>query len=361
MNQMPIPDRRRILRGLGATLLAGTVPGITPFPVAAKTLDDTEKDWLLSLVDAELRPFAAAILSRARPPLTLAAVRTARSMSAVAVDSLVAPFPPVERRTIPGFARTPDVAVAFCDGRDGKSGQPAYIHMHGGGFIGGSAFDNPPELQKLARAIGGPVVSVEYRLAPETQFPGALDDCYAALAWLHRNAETLGVDADRIAVGGVSAGAGLAAMLAIAARDRGEFRIACQHLICPMLDDRTGTSRKLSPPFGIIGWNAQSNRFAWHSLLGRDPGGDVSAGSVPARTADLSGLPPAYIAVGSLDMFMHEDVDYARRMMLAGVPVELHVVRGVWHGFDYVAPQTGIARRYHEANMAALMRNLLVN
>jgi len=178
------------------------------------------------------------------------------------------------------------------------------------------------------------VISVDYRLAPETRFPGALEDCYAALAWLHANAEDLGVDPARIAVSGDSAGGGLAAGLALLARDRHEYGIAFQHLVFPALDDRTAVRTDLSPLVGEFIWTQASNVYAWTSLLGEPPGGPhVSPYAAPARAEDLARLPPACIQVGGLDLFVDESVDYARRLAVAGVPCELHVYPGAPHGF----------------------------
>ncbi|MGO8793238.1 MAG: alpha/beta hydrolase fold domain-containing protein [Candidatus Sulfotelmatobacter sp.] len=188
------------------------------------------------------------------------------------------------------------------------------------------------------------VVSVDYRLAPETHFPGSLEDNYAALRWLYTNADTLGIDRKRIAIGGESAGGGHAAALAIAARDRKEFPILFQLLIYPMLDDRTGSTRPVPPGIGEFVWNATSNRFGWTSLLGVPAGSPtVPAGAVPARVENVAGLPPAFISVGAIDLFAGEDIEYGRRLLEAGVPTELHVIPGAYHGYNLLAPQTTVS------------------
>jgi acetyl esterase/lipase len=188
--------------------------------------------------------------------------------------------------------------------------------------------------RSIAAAVNCVVVSVDYRLAPETRFPGALEDCYAALMWLQAQAEQLGVDRSRIAIGGDSAGGGHAAALAILARNRGEAQIRFQLLDSPMLDDRTGTTSDPHPHCGEFVWTANSNRFGWQSLLGVEPGGpDVPVDAVPARVADLTGLPPTFISVGALDLFLEETLEYARRLIRAAVPTELHVIPGAFHGF----------------------------
>jgi triacylglycerol lipase len=226
--------------------------------------------------------------------------------------------------------------------------------MHGGGFVLGMPEINDASNRALALAHGCVVASVDYRLAPETRYPGALEDCYAALAWLHLQAGALGIDAAHIAIGGESAGAGHAALLALLARDRGEYPICFQLLDSAMLDDRTGSGENPHPVCGEFVWTAQHNRFGWRALLGTEPGGpQVPARAVPARYADLSGLPPAFIAIGALDLFLEENLEYARRLARARVPVELHVIPGAFHGFGFggdVAPQSRALLRYrHDA------------
>src|SRR6202034_1710792 len=234
---------------------------------------------------------------------------------------LPAPAPqPVDRR-IPGPRGAPELRLIIVDPRPGEKGRPALLHTHGGGYVARSPALAVHFLQTVAQTCDCVVVSVEYRLAPETRFPGSLEDNYLALRWLYTNAEALGVDRKRIAVGGESAGGGHAAALAIAARDRKEIPIVFQLLIYPMLDDRTGSSHPAPPHIGEFVWTAQSNVFGWTSLLGVPAGSDkVSSGAVPARVQDLSGLPPAFIVVGAIDLFVDEDIEYARRLIAAGVP-----------------------------------------
>ncbi|MCE3283856.1 MAG: arylesterase [Steroidobacteraceae bacterium] len=196
--------------------------------------------------------------------------------------------------------------------------------------------------------------------APETPYPGALDDGYTALAWLHREARALGVDRDRIALSGDSAGGGLVAGLALLARDRGEHAIAFQHLVFPGLDDRTCMRRDLSPFVGQFIWTQASNVYAWRALLGTEPGvPDVPAYAAPARARDLAGLPPACVQVGALDLFVDEDFDYARRLVAAGVSCELHVYAGAPHGFP-MSWRAAVSRACERDGLAALRRGLRI-
>lgn len=233
--------------------------------------------------------------------------------------------------------------------------QPAILHMHSGGYVFGSARMSMAANQILVADLGCMVISVNYRLAPETPFPGPLEDCYAALRWMHENASSLGIDSSRIAVAGESAGGGLAAALALLARDRGEFSIAHQQLSYPMLDDRP-TPRH--PYAGEFVWTRDANRLSWQALLGEDAGGEaVSPYAAAARTEDLSGLPGAFILVGALDLFIEQNMDYARRLIRAGVPTELHVYPGAYHAFDMLA-DAAVAERARKEATAALKRAL---
>jgi acetyl esterase/lipase len=222
--------------------------------------------------------------------------------------------------------------------------RPGLLHIHGGGFVLGDPEINDLSNRAKALELGCVVVSVDYRLAPETPFPGALDDCHAALVWMRDAATDLNLDPARIAVAGESAGGGHAVALALHVRDRGGPAIAFLLLDAPMLDDRTGSSHDPHPYCGEFGWTAEKNRFGWASLLGMEPGGsDVPAVAVPARASDLSGLPPTFISVGALDLFLEEDMEFARRLTRAGVPVELHVIPGAYHGFGVAASAPQVA------------------
>jgi len=209
----------------------------------------------------------------------------------------------------------------------------------------------------LAIELNCAIVSVDYRLAPETVFPGSIEDCYAGLAWVFANAAEQGFDTARIGVMGESAGGGHAATLAIKARDRGEVPVLFQCLVYPMIDDRTGSTVTLPRHIATVGWSAPENRLGWASYLGVEPGSaTVPPEAAPARLQNVAGLPPAWIGVGSVDLFAVEDIDYARRLSLANVPVELLVVPGGFHGFDGAAADTAPARAFTQSKLNALRR-----
>lgn len=224
-----------------------------------------------------------------------------------------------------------------------RADAPGVVWMHGGGLVLGDNRMDDARFDKWCRELGIVGVSVEYRLAPEHPYPTPLEDCYAALAWIHHNAASLGVDPQRIGIGGASAGAGLAAGLALLARDRAEFAVAFQLLIYPMIDDRQTTpSSSWSDPI----WSPAANTFGWTSYLGAAKGTtNVPAYAAAARATDLAGLPPTLVTVGALDGFSDEDIDYAKRLRLAGVPTDLIVYAGAPHGFDTFGEFTAVSRR----------------
>jgi acetyl esterase/lipase len=236
-------------------------------------------------------------------------------------------------------------------GAGSEASRPAVLWIHGGGYVTGLAAFDDALCQDLARRLGAVVAAVDYRRAPEHPYPAAVHDCHEALAWLASQPE---VDERRVAVGGASAGGGLAAALALLARDRGEVRPAFQLLTYPMLDDRTALRSGIDERLFRL-WTNRSNHFGWCSYLGVDPGAPgVEATAAPARADDLAGLPPAWIGVGTLDLFHDEDLDYAERLRAAGVPCEVRVVEGAFHGFDTVRPRAGISRAFRDSQVAAL-------
>ena len=244
--------------------------------------------------------------------------------------------------TVPGPAGSPDVAIRVHRPASASGDLPCVYFMHGGGYVLGTYAMDDLRFDRWCPELNCVGVSVEYRLAPETPYPGPLEDCYAGLKWVYDNAGQLGIDRARLGIGGASAGGGLAAGLALLARDRGEIPLAFQLLIYPMIDDRLANE---SQAWEVPIWPPRSNAAGWSAYLGKLRGGIVPIYAAAARASDLSALPPAYVMVGALDGFLDEDVDYALRLTHAGIPVELHVYPGGPHGFDGLLPGTGLARR----------------
>ncbi len=271
-------------------------------------------------------------------------------------DAFARPDVTIEDLEIPGPKGAPAVRVTVYTPIEAAKPMPAFVHLHGGAFLMGNPGFAARENTNLAADLGCLIVSVDYRCAPEDPAPAAIEDSYAALAWIHDNAGKLGVDTARVAIGGDSAGGGLAASLALLARDRGQYPVCFQLLIYPMLDDRTAVSTTVNPNVGEFVWNNVSNLFAWGAYLGQAPGSDgVSPYAAAARATDLTGLPPAYIGVGALDLFMQEDIAYAERLLAAGVPTELHIFPGCFHSFDQ-DQSSGIGQRGRADFHAALGR-----
>ena len=235
---------------------------------------------------------------------------------------------------------------------------PVLIWMHGGGYLIGRPEQDDTSCVQYVHELGITVVSVDYRLAPKHPFPAGLDDCYATLKWVAAYSQRLNIDPKRIAVGGNSAGSGLAAALAQLAHERNEISLAFQLLIYPMLDDRTVLRTDIDDSNNVT-WTQKSNRFGWESYLGQTCGAEnVPAYSVPARRADLSGLPPAWIGVGDLDIFHDEDVAYAQRLKECGIECELNVIPGAFHGFDVFDAQIPIVQDFRKSQISALKKYL---
>ncbi len=253
----------------------------------------------------------------------------------------------------PGDVQREDFFVPAPDGAEvharwyRKSGAPpgpAVLYLHGGGMILGSVELYDGMVASYVSDSGVPMLSVDYRLAPEHPHPAPVEDCFAALQWLAGHATELGADPGRLAVMGDSGGGGLAAAVALLARDRGGPRLARQVLVYPMLDDRTTVPDPALVPF--MTWTYDDNATGWGALLGDAIGtGAVSAYAAPARATDLSGLPSTYLDVGDLDIFRDEGIAYARRLAAAGVTTELHVHPGAPHGFDQLGPAFDVTRR----------------
>jgi acetyl esterase/lipase len=282
--------------------------------------------------DPELAEFAAVAVN---PPPTDAITARERSreyLAALGADVDVSTLN-VDDRTIPGPDGAPDVVVrVYAPRAPSSTAVPAILYIHGGGFFVGSIDTEHMGSAALARELGIVVVSVDYRLAPEHPFPAGLEDCYAALVWLHEHAVALGVDPTRIAVNGGSAGGGLAAGLALLARDRGGPALCFQYLGIPELDDRleTASMRQFTDtPM----WSRPAAEKSWEWYLGDAHGrDDVSPYASPARATDLAGVPPTYISTMQYDPLRDEGIIYGLRLLEAGVTVELHSFPGTFHG-----------------------------
>jgi len=313
--------------------------------------------------DAELAPALAEMAERRTVEFTLEAIPLLRQGPG--------PLPPVtdddlrrggafevSSRLVPGPAGAPEVPLLVCRPAAAATPVAALYHIHGGGMILGDNRVGMPGMLDLAEQFRLAVVSVEYRLAPETPHPGPAEDCYAGLVWCAAHAGELGIDPERIIVAGGSAGGGLSAAVALIARDRGGPALAGQLLICPMLDDRNDTPSSWQMA-GLGIWDHAANEVGWTALLGSARGGpDLSPYAAPARAADLSGLPPAFIDVGSAETFRDEDVAYATRIWQAGGEAELHVWPGGFHGFTGAAPQAALSRDARAAQAGWLRRVL---
>lgn len=287
-------------------------------------------------------------------PMSLRSNAAVRLLRALPVPQIgLAPRVTVEERSIPS-GEGDELRVLLYERADRPRPSAALLWIHGGGMVIGTPEQGHALSSRWADELGMLVVSVDYRLAPEDPFPAGLDDCYTALRWLVDQADALGVDPSRVAVGGDSAGGGLAAAVGQMARDRGGPAVCFQLLEYPMLDDRS-VLRADHAGRGAFLWTPSSNRFAWTAYLGRPPAhGDAPRYAAPARTEDLAGLPPAWVGVGDLDLFFEEDVDYATRLQAAGVPCELHVEPGMYHGADSVLPKAPTSRSFHDRMTAAL-------
>lgn len=262
----------------------------------------------------------------------------------------------IENVFIPGPGDRTKIRLRIYGPKPAASATPVLLWLHGGGYVMGKPEMDDRSCADYVRQVGITVVSVDYRLAPKHPFPAALDDCYAALLWVASQAVHLGIDQTRIATGGESAGGGLAAALAQLAHDQFEVKPIFQLLVYPMLDDRTLLRTDLADSQGVL-WDQHSNRFGWHSYLGKECGAEaVPAYAVPARRDDLTGLPPAWIGVGSLDIFHDEAVAYAQRLKAAGVASELKLVPGAFHGFDVFNPNLLVVQDFRQSQIAALKK-----
>ena len=268
----------------------------------------------------------------------------------------VAPNPRVtsEDRTVPGPDGEPDIKVRIYRPVESAGRLPGIYFIHGGGMILGDIEGEDAAATRLCDEVGAVVVSVEYRLAPEHPHPAPVEDCYAGLTWTAKNAAELGIDADRLAIFGASAGGGLTLATALVARDRGGPQVRFLMPIYPMIDDRneTPSSHEITD-IGI--WDRAGNLEAWAWYLG---GKEADEYAAPFRAEDVSGLPPTFIDVGTVDLFRDEDIAFAQRLMQAGVPTELHVYPGSYHASETFAPDAALSQRIWAVRVDALRRAL---
>ena len=312
-------------------------------------------------IDPELVPWLDMLPS---VPLTdhesLVAVRGRQSQLGELLPAYE-PTNPVDVRdtTVPGPSDAPDVPVRIYSPANRTEAVPGLVYIHGGGFVLGNLDMSDAHLLRLADELGVVIVSVDYRLAPEHPFPAPVEDCYAALKWTATKAGELGIDPQRLGIGGESAGGGLTAGTALLARDRGGPELCFQYLGIPELDDRLDTESMrdyVDTPL----WNRPNAIFSWTSYLGTEPGGaDVSPYAAPARATDLSGLPPAFVTTCQYDPLRDEGIEYARRLAHAGVPTELRHYPATFHGSSYIQ-SAAITRRIFADEVEALRRGLRI-
>jgi acetyl esterase len=295
-------------------------------------------------------------------PASLAETRAQIAAEVTAMYPVYQPPRPVDVRdaAVPGPPGGPEVPVrVYTPAAGGASDLPGLVYFHGGGFVTGSIELFHPDTLRIAAEAGVVVVSVDYRLAPEHPFPAPLEDCYAALSWVAGNAPELRIDPARLGVAGESAGGCLAAAVTLLARDRGAPRLCFQYLAVPALDDRLDTPSMMSFQDTPL-WNRPNAVYSWACYLGDagPPGGpDVAAYAAPARTADLAGLPPAYVTVCEFDPVRDEGISYAQRLLHAGVSTELHHYPRTFHGWSMITAAS-ITQRMLADQRGALRRGL---
>jgi acetyl esterase/lipase len=309
-------------------------------------------------IDPELRIVIRQMPDRDLEDLPGQRLKSDEMLKAMRAGIASSDFVRKEDYLIPGRAMDPMVRVRIYRPSAQLAEIGCLVWIHGGGYVAGSIVQDEPICECIVESVGCAVVSVDYRLAPENPFPAAAEDCYAALRWASQNADHLGLIADRFAIGGASSGAGAAAAVALMVRDRGELDLLFQLLDYPMLDDRAPVTPTQMVTYPKV-WNLAANELSWRSYLGSAYGtDDVSPYAAPARAADLTGLPPSFIGVGQLDLFVEEDIAYAQRLISAGVPTELHVYPGATHGFDILVPTAEVSRRFVRDRNDALRRVL---
>lgn len=312
-------------------------------------------------IDAELLPWLDML-----PQVVLTdhdALRAARSQQSQLANLAPRhePANPIDVRdtSVPGPDGAPDVPVRVYTPENRQGPVPGLVYIHGGGFVLGDLDMFESHVLQLVDQLGIVVVSVDYRLAPEHPFPAPVEDCYAALQWVAKNAGELGIDPARLGIGGESAGGGLTAGTVLMARDRGGPELCFQYLGIPELDDRLDTESMrdyVDTPL----WNRPNAIYSWTAYLGTEPGGDdVSPYAAPARATDLSGLPPAFVTTCQYDPLRDEGLEYARRLAHAGVPTELRQYPATFHGSSLVEG-AAISRRMFADEVEAVRRGLRV-
>ena len=317
---------------------------------------------LTELLDPELKGPIKMMLSQ-MPPTNfndLPAARTAskQMMATMKTQMPVIPGVITEDQSIPGPKGSPDINVRIYRPEKQIGLLPALLWIHGGGYMLGDIDQEDLTAKQFTLSAECIIASVEYRLAPEHPYPAPLEDCYAVLKWLSTHADELRIDRSRIAVGGGSAGGGLASGLAILARDRAEVKTTFQLLVYPMINDCNIAPASNALPDAIL-WTRESNLIGWRSYLGCEPGVEgISCYAAAYRAENLEGLPATYIAVGDLDLFAQEDIEYSRRLVAAGIPTELHVYPGGCHAFDMLVPSADVSKRFTTDIHRALKRAL---
>lgn len=309
-------------------------------------------------LDPELR---AAFAAMSAPGDLTSDVVTKRLAIAKAVAA--SPVPPpahitIENRLIPGPQGAPEVGIRlYTPSHTEFALRPGLLWIHGGGFLYGSPIQDDPLCFRFAEEIGCVIVSVDWRLAPEYPYPAGVEDCYAALSWMVASAAELAIDPTRVAVAGASAGGGVAAAVGLLARDRGGPRLAFQMLLYGCFDDRHLTPSSTSITDERV-WNTVLSQKAWKLYLAESNEHAISLYAAPTRARDLTHLPPAYLCVGEADLLRDENIAYATRLMQAGVPTELHVYPGAFHGFDRMVPTAQVSKHAASEYVAALKRGL---
>ncbi|WP_417348803.1 alpha/beta hydrolase fold domain-containing protein [Ferrimonas sp.] len=342
----PVSPKKWLVTALALTALTGC---------AAEHSDMAESDSAASLshnVRSFIDPEIRAPLQHLPPELAVITEETVLDARATVHSMLKFPDTPgvtVERRPVvtperevPVFIYRPEHAPAVT---------PAILWIHGGGYIMGRA-DSNDFAGEFAQVLGATVISVDYRLAPEHPFPAGHNDVYAAFLWAVENAKELGIDPTRIAVGGDSAGAGMAAGMVLRNRDEQGPQIALQLLIYPMLDNLHATPSGAVEDYPV--WNRQTSFNAWEMYLGGTPGLEASPYAAPARAKAMAGLPPTYLTIGAVDLFRDEVVDYAQRLMAEGVPTELAVFPGMYHGGQVFVPGAAVSQKMRQGYLSAL-------